>query len=63
LTPTNTDPDILKAYYRFERLLEKEEAIKNGMKWMRKEVLQAFRSYRSSADFNKVCLMFTLKFH
>uniref|UniRef100_A0ACD5XZU6 Uncharacterized protein n=1 Tax=Avena sativa TaxID=4498 RepID=A0ACD5XZU6_AVESA len=53
LRPTTTDPDILKARYRFERLVEQREAKKNGMKWMRKEVLQAFESYRSSAGYNK----------
>ncbi|XP_047050880.1 uncharacterized protein LOC124656121 [Lolium rigidum] len=63
LIPTTTDPDILKARYLFERLVEKRETIENGMKWMRKEVLQAFESYRSLAAYNKVCLMFTLKFH
>jgi hypothetical protein len=62
-TVTTTDPDILKARYLFERLVEKRETIENGMKWMRKEVLQAFRSYISLAGYNKVCLMFTLKFH
>ena len=60
LTTTTTDPDILKACYRFERLTEEKETIKNGMKWMRKEVLQAFESYRTSAGYNKVCLMSTL---
>jgi hypothetical protein len=63
LRPTTTDPDILKARYLFERLVEKEETIKDGMKWMRKEVIQAFRSYRSSAGYDKVCLMVALKFH
>nr|XP_051191271.1 uncharacterized protein LOC127304705 [Lolium perenne] len=52
-TVTTTDPDILKARYLFERLVEKRETIENGMKWMRKEVLQAFRSYISLAGYNK----------
>jgi hypothetical protein len=62
LRPTTTDPDILKARYRIERLQEERETI--GMKWMRKEALQAFKSYISSAGYNKVCpTLFTLKFH
>nr|XP_051190111.1 uncharacterized protein LOC127303414 [Lolium perenne] len=51
LRPTTTDPDILKARYRIERLQEERETI--GMKWMRKEALQAFKSYISSAGYNK----------
>ena len=38
LTPKTTDPDILKARYRFERLVEKRETIKNGMKLMQHDV-------------------------
>ncbi|KAK1627800.1 hypothetical protein QYE76_002115 [Lolium multiflorum] len=53
LRPTTTDPDILKARYRIERLQEERETIENGMKWMRKEALQAFKSYISSAGYNK----------
>ena len=60
LKPTTTDdPGILEACYRFERLMEEKETIKNGMKWMKKEVLRAFENYKSA---DKVCPMFPLKF-
>lgn len=48
LKPTTTDPAILEARYRFERLMEEKETRKNGMKWMQKEVLQAFENYKSA---------------
>ncbi|KAM3329862.1 hypothetical protein ACQJBY_026719 [Aegilops geniculata] len=49
LKPTTTDdPAILEACYRFERLMEEKEARKNGMKWMKKEVLRAFENYKSA---------------
>ncbi|GJN35517.1 hypothetical protein PR202_gb24302 [Eleusine coracana subsp. coracana] len=38
------DPAVLEAADRFERIMAKKEAIKNGMKWMENEVLHAFES-------------------
>ncbi|TVU49027.1 hypothetical protein EJB05_00318, partial [Eragrostis curvula] len=41
------DPAISELADRFEEIVAKKEAIKNGMKWMESEVLQAFETYKA----------------
>ncbi|KAK3137025.1 hypothetical protein QOZ80_5BG0446680 [Eleusine coracana subsp. coracana] len=58
------DPAVLEAADRFERIMAKKEAIKNGMKWMENEVLHAFESagYQVSmyefVNLDKQCLIY-----
>lgn len=49
----STGPAVLEAVDRFERIMEKKETIRNGMKWMENEVLQAFESagYQVCSEF------------
>lgn len=50
LEQTTSDPVLLEAIELFERLVEEEEATKSGMKWMKKEAIEAFETYLSSLE-------------
>ncbi|MFS9531875.1 hypothetical protein Q6247_27495, partial [Klebsiella pneumoniae] len=54
LEPKGCDPAILEEADRFERIVEEKELIENGMKWMKKEVFQAFKIYKASSGY-QVC--------
>lgn len=51
LEPKGCDPAILEEADRFERIVEEKELIENGMKWMKKEVFQAFKIYKASSGY------------
>lgn len=60
--PEDCDPDISKEIDRIERFIERRNAIRNGMKWMQSEALEAFEFYKDSISY-QVCSIFTLLFH
>ncbi|KAL6656289.1 hypothetical protein ACP70R_007115 [Stipagrostis hirtigluma subsp. patula] len=48
LESESCDPVVLEAIQIFESLVEKKEAARNGMKWMRNEAITAFKIFLSS---------------
>jgi hypothetical protein len=62
LEPGICDPAILQEAAHFDRIVAEKELIKNGMKWMESEVLQAFEFYKESNCY-QVCPIFTIQFN
>jgi hypothetical protein len=62
LEPGTSDPAILQEADRLERIEAEKESIKNGMKWMESEVLQAFEIYKGASCY-QVCPIFTIQFN
>ncbi|KAL6847197.1 hypothetical protein ACP4OV_023050 [Aristida adscensionis] len=51
LSPGGCDTVISEAADRMDRLLAEKQAIRNGMKWMQTEVLEAFEFYKASSGY------------
>ncbi|CAL4890930.1 unnamed protein product [Urochloa decumbens] len=49
--PEDCDPDISEEIDRIDRFIERWHAIRNGMKWMQSEVLEAFEFYKETNSY------------
>ncbi|CAL4905068.1 unnamed protein product [Urochloa decumbens] len=49
--PEDCDPDISEEIDRIDRFIERRHAIRNGMKWMQSEVLEAFEFYKETNSY------------
>lgn len=49
--PEDCDQDISQEIDQIDRFIERRNAIRNGLKWMQNEVLEAFEFYKDSNNY------------